>query len=832
MPPLTRNNSDQMADLPQESRQYQMKNRFPARGSGFPASTHDPGHYQELQKRLWELERSHYELKEQFQSLKAARDSPENGDRRFSSGWRRLDSGERGGSVLPGFYSRNPYSNILQSMGHALYICRASTGEIVYWNRAAENLYGWMDCEAIGQRATELLIDERHYGYVERIMERLSMGHSWSGQFPFKKRSGEVFTAIVTETPLYEDGEITGVITVSTDAAPFNSLNPQNLGPNNQSREQVDRVPRIRGLSKAKIQWHPSPQIASSVSNLASKVLSRLRAGDANDSDCSSESGHESMPDTEHRESRGSDGLVGNSSGSANNNQQNEEDGNDSSQPLKIVGKVLSKLQIGVTSNNCSQLNRTGEPYPLDNLASISMGKPAESLSKVTPGDSNPGSNDSAKASPKDPMRLIGSKLVPKILPILKLKRTPGSDHSSADCKERGCIQGGDNSNGVNNKKLSPTLMGCPECSDIDKLGFPSPPLASEQEGKEHAQPSHKGSDENLVGDVGAHHKKLDRSSSGDSTGGGSRGSSSRGEMEQNAFADCEIIWEDLILREEIGQGSYAVVHHGIWNGSDVAIKVYSGGEYHEGILLDYKKEIDIMKRLRHPNVLLFMGAVYAPNRLAIVTEFMPRGSLFRTLHKNTQALDLKRRLRMALDVARGMNYLHHRNPPIIHRDLKSSNLLVDKNWTVKVGDFGLSRLKNSTFVTAKSGRGTPQWMAPEVLRNEPSNEKSDVYSFGVILWELMTESVPWSNLNSLQVVGVVGFMDRRLELPEGLDHRVSSIIQDCWHSDPECRPSFEHIPQRLRSLINTVPATAVRRTSSSETPSCRRKGEIFTRGD
>lgn len=139
----------------------------------------------------------------------------------------------------------------------------------------------------------------------------------------------------------------------------------------------------------------------------------------------------------------------------------------------------------------------------------------------------------------------------------------------------------------------------------------------------------------------------------------------------------------------------------------DVAVKVYFGSEYIEGTLKNYQKEIDIIKKLRHPNVLLFMGAVASQERLGIVTEFLPRGSLFKTLHKNYQALDIKRRLRMALDVARGMNYLHHRNPPIVHRDLKSSNLLVDKNWTVKVGDFGLSSLKNATYLTAKSGRGT-----------------------------------------------------------------------------------------------------------------------------
>ncbi|KAL8480963.1 hypothetical protein ACS0TY_027476 [Phlomoides rotata] len=114
------------------------------------------------------------------------------------------------------------------------------------------------------------------------------------------------------------------------------------------------------------------------------------------------------------------------------------------------------------------------------------------------------------------------------------------------------------------------------------------------------------------------------------------------------------------------------------------------------------------MKRLRHPNILLFMGVVTSRQRLCIVTEFLPHGSLFRLLQRNATKLERRRRI-MALDIARGMSYLHRYNPPIIHRDLKSSNLLVDKNWTVKVGDFGLSRLKHETYLTTKTGKGTPQ---------------------------------------------------------------------------------------------------------------------------
>lgn len=264
---------------------------------------------------------------------------------------------------------------------------------------------------------------------------------------------------------------------------------------------------------------------------------------------------------------------------------------------------------------------------------------------------------------------------------------------------------------------------------------------------------------------------------------------------------DYEILWEDLTIGEQIGQGSCGTVYHGLWYGSDVAVKVFPRQEYSDDVLLSFRQEVSLMKRLRHPNVLLFMGAVTSSQRLCIVTEFLPRGSLFRLLQRNTAKLDWRRRAHMALDIARGMNYLHHSNPPIIHRDLKSSNLLVDKNWTVKVGDFGLSRFKHETYLTTKTGKGTPQWMAPEVLRNEPSDEKSDIYSYGVILWEIATEKIPWDNLNSMQVVGAVGFMNQRLEIPKDVDPQWASIIESCWHSDPISRPTFQELLEKLKDM-------------------------------
>ncbi|KZV57514.1 hypothetical protein F511_32342 [Dorcoceras hygrometricum] len=244
-----------------------------------------------------------------------------------------------------------------------------------------------------------------------------------------------------------------------------------------------------------------------------------------------------------------------------------------------------------------------------------------------------------------------------------------------------------------------------------------------------------------------------------------------------------EISWDDLHIKERIGAGSFGTVYRAEWHGS-----------------------VAIMKRIRHPNVVLFMGAVTKRPHLSIVTEYLPRGSLYRLIHRPAtgESLDERRQLRMALDVAKCINYLHRLTPPIVHWDLKSPNLLVDKNWTVKVCDFGLSRFKANTFLSSKSIAGTPEWMAPEFLRGEPSNEKSDVYSFGVILWELVTKQQPWSGLSPAQVVGAVAFQNRRLVIPQNTSPILASLMESCWADDPTLRPSFADIVETLKKLLKS----------------------------
>ncbi|KAF2317458.1 hypothetical protein GH714_022495 [Hevea brasiliensis] len=282
-------------------------------------------------------------------------------------------------------------------------------------------------------------------------------------------------------------------------------------------------------------------------------------------------------------------------------------------------------------------------------------------------------------------------------------------------------------------------------------------------------------------------------------------------------IAECEIPWEEITLGERIGLGSYGEVYvetgMELW---EVAVKRFLDQGISVESLEEFRSEVRIMKRLRHPNVVLFMGAVTRAPNLSIVTEFLPRGSLYRLIHRPNNQLDERRRLRMALDAARGMNYLHNCTPVIVHRDLKSPNLLVDKNWVVKVSDFGLSRMKHSTFLSSRSTAGTAEWMAPEVLRNEPSDEKCDVYSFGVILWELCTLSQPWRGMNPMQVVGAVGFQQRRLDIPDDMDPVIADVIRKCWQTDPKLRPTFAEIMAVLKPLQKPITGAQVPRPSSS----------------
>ena len=258
-----------------------------------------------------------------------------------------------------------------------------------------------------------------------------------------------------------------------------------------------------------------------------------------------------------------------------------------------------------------------------------------------------------------------------------------------------------------------------------------------------------------------------------------------------------EIHVKDVTVKKRLSVGGFAEVFLAQYHGTAVAIKRFFADE-DEYAKEQFQTEVALLARLRHPNLILFMGYTIHPY-LSIMSEFMGRGSLFDVLRRQRgKPLDIDKQRVVALSVARGMAYLHSRAPPILHMDLKSPNILVDERWRVKITDFGLSRVRKRTYVTSGGGEGTPEWMAPEVLRNEPFDEKADVYSFGVVLWETCTGLLPWEELRPMQVVGAVGFQGRQLPVPEEGDPILLHLHEICCSPLSRCRPTFKEVLEML----------------------------------
>jgi serine/threonine protein kinase len=146
------------------------------------------------------------------------------------------------------------------------------------------------------------------------------------------------------------------------------------------------------------------------------------------------------------------------------------------------------------------------------------------------------------------------------------------------------------------------------------------------------------------------------------------------------------------------------------------------------------------------------------------------------------------------------MAYLHSGSPPVLHRDLKSANILLDESYTAKVCDFGLSRLKSQDR-SMTGNCGTVQWMAPEVLANQSYNEKADVFSYGIICWELLTRQCPYEGMSAIQCAMAVLNRNQRPEIPRWCPPPLHALIRRCVKKDPKERPTFTQILDALDKM-------------------------------
>ncbi|KAK9286148.1 hypothetical protein L1049_014530 [Liquidambar formosana] len=281
--------------------------------------------------------------------------------------------------------------------------------------------------------------------------------------------------------------------------------------------------------------------------------------------------------------------------------------------------------------------------------------------------------------------------------------------------------------------------------------------------------------------------------------------------------SDGTDVWEidarHLKFGNKIASGSYGDLYKGMYCSQEVAIKVLKPERVDSDMQREFAQEVFIMRKVRHKNVVQFIGACTKPPSLCIVTEFMSGGSVYDYLHKQKGVFKLPSLLRVAIDVSKGMNYLHQNN--IIHRDLKAANLLMDENEVVKVADFGVARVKTQSGVmTAETG--TYRWMAPEVIEHKPYDHKADVFSFGIVLWELLTGKLPYEYLTPLQAaVGVVQ-KGLRPTIPKHTHPKLTELLERCWQQDPASRPDFSEIIEILQQVAKEVGEEGERKEKSS----------------
>jgi len=251
---------------------------------------------------------------------------------------------------------------------------------------------------------------------------------------------------------------------------------------------------------------------------------------------------------------------------------------------------------------------------------------------------------------------------------------------------------------------------------------------------------------------------------------------------------------------EDIGKGTFGEVKRGIWRKENVAVKFLKEDMHvQEDILKTFIEECNMLKNLRHPNILLFMGAGTKGPSYFIVTEFCDSGNLFELLHHySNYELSWEERRRIALEIARGMNYLHSFQPPIVHRDLKSMNVLLDKNLQVKIADFGSSKFLD---VSMSKQKGTFQWMAPEVIRTNTYTEKADVFSFGIILNEIAMRKPPYYGIDKKEVAKNVASKNDYRPAIKNCPKEFADLMIKCWDFYPSKRPTFSQIIDILNKM-------------------------------
>ncbi|CAM9000736.1 unnamed protein product [Rhodiola kirilowii] len=264
-----------------------------------------------------------------------------------------------------------------------------------------------------------------------------------------------------------------------------------------------------------------------------------------------------------------------------------------------------------------------------------------------------------------------------------------------------------------------------------------------------------------------------------------------------------------LLLGHRFAHGAHSRLYHGIYKDQPVAVKITTvpdddeNGQMAAVLENEFSREVNLLSRIRHQNVIKFVAACKQPPVFFVVTEYLSGGSLRAFLHKlEHKTLPLEKIMGIALEIARGMQFIHAQG--VIHRDLKPENILIDQEFHMKIADFGIA-CEEAYCDALADDPGTYRWMAPEMIKHKSYGKKVDVYSFGLILWEMISGSIPYEDMTPIQAAYAVVNKKLRPVIPDVCPPAMKALIEQCWSSKPDKRPDFWQIVKVLETFHSSL---------------------------
>lgn len=256
----------------------------------------------------------------------------------------------------------------------------------------------------------------------------------------------------------------------------------------------------------------------------------------------------------------------------------------------------------------------------------------------------------------------------------------------------------------------------------------------------------------------------------------------------------------ELALSTKMAVSPSGELWRGKWQGNDIVAKILALRECSPRICRDFNDEFPRLRIFSHPNVLPVVGCCNHPPNLVVITQYLPHGSLYSLLHQETSiVVDTLQALKFALDIARGMAFIHSLDKLVPHLYLSSKHIMIDDDLTARVS------MADAKFSFQEKGKlYSPQWFSPEALQKKPKDlnvKAADMWSFAVTLWEMATREVPFADLSPMEAGMKIALEGLRVSVPPGISPHISKLVRICMNEDPGKRPSFDMIIPILEKM-------------------------------